>query len=322
MLNYLFRRLNLLFITAFILSVIAFILTYWSSKNTLADADAGYIIQYVKYMSAILQGEWGLSSIDQQPMLIKGLTAFASTLELCFIAFITANIIAIPLGIFAGLNRNSLLDYLIMTIALIGLALPVFWLAVITTMLPRLLGIPLPIDGGISPVFEIPVVSGFILLDTLLAADTYQLDAFFNRLAHLILPSSVLSLFLITEIIRLTRHSITMVMKSNYVKAAYAKGLSRKEIVFRHVLKNALPPIIHQLRLQLSTIISFAMVIEIVFSLQGSGVWLLSSIKEGDYLALPTAILIISGFILLSSIFIDILLMIISPIKRKSLYVD
>ena len=320
MLNYLFRRLNLLLITGFILTVIAFVLTYWSSyKQT---SEAFYVTHYLEYISAILQGEWGLSVIDQQPILSKGLSAFASTLELCFIAFIVANMIAIPLGILAGLNRKTLVDYVIIAIVLICLALPVFWLAIITTMLPKLFGITLPIDGSLSPVFEIPEVSGFLLIDTLLAADTYRLDAFFNRLAHLALPSAVLSLFLISEITRLTRHSITTVMKSNYIKAAYAKGLSSKQIVLHHVIKNALPPIIHQVRLQLSTIISFAMVIEIVFSTQGAGAWLINSIKEGDYLALPTAVLLISGFILLTSIFIDILLVIISPVKRKSLYVD
>jgi len=320
MLNYIFRRLNLLSINAFILTVIAFILTHWSSSS--AATDANYLAQYIEYMSSILQGEWGLSTIDQQPILSRGLSAFASTLELCFIAFITATIIGIPLGILTALNRDHPLDYLIMAVALIGLALPVFWLAIITTMLPRWAGVSLPIDGGISPLFEVPVVSGFMLIDSLLAADIYQLDAFFSHLVHLILPAAVLSFFLSTEIIRLTRHSITMVMKSNYIKAAYANGLSRKKIVLRHVLKNALPSIIHQLRLQLNTIISFAMVIEIVFSLQGAGLWLLICIKQGDYLALPAAVLIISGAILLASIIIDILLMLLSPLKRKSLYAD
>ena len=320
MLNYLLRRFYLLFITGFILTIIAFALTYCLTNQ--ATAAPLYLIDYLKYISAIQQGEWGLSIIDQQPMLSKGLSAFASTLELCFLAFIIATIIAIPLGIFAGLNRNKTADYIIMAIVLIGLALPVFWLAVISTMLPQLTGIVLPVNGDLSPIFEIPNASGFLLVDTLLAADTYHLDAFFNRLTHLLLPSAVLSVFLITEITRLTRHAITTVMKSNYIKAAYAKGLSNKQIVLNHVLKNALPTIIHNLRLRLSTIISFAMVIEIVFSMRGTGDWLFSSIKEGDYLALPTAVLLISGFILLTSIFIDILLVIISPVKRKSLYVD
>lgn len=320
MLNYLFNRLNLLFITALILTLLTFALTYWSAGNTTSDPN--YIVHYIEYIGAILHGDWGLSAIDQQPILNKGLLAFASTLELCFIAFIAASSVALPLGIFAGLNRNRPLDYIIMIVILIGLALPVFWLAIISTMLPSLLGVTLPIDGSLSPIFEIPTVSGFLLIDTLLAADTYHLEPFFNRLAHLTLPSAVLSFFLITELTRLTRHSVIMVMKSNYIKAAYAKGLSSRQIVLNHVIKNALPPIIHQIRLQLSTIISFAMVIEIVFSLQGVGAWLLSSIKEGDYLALPTAVLLISSFILLNSIVIDILLVIISPVKRKSLYVD
>ncbi|MCW8994939.1 MAG: ABC transporter permease, partial [Psychromonas sp.] len=146
--------------------------------------------------------------------------------------------------------------------------------------------------------------------------------ALFDRLAHLTLPAAELSFFLVPEITRLTRHSIIMVMKSNYIKAAYAKGFSSTKIIISHVLKNALPPILHQLRLQLSTIISFTMVIEIIFSTQGSGDWLLNSIKAGDYLALPTAILLIAGLILLTNIVIDILLVSISPVKRKSLYVD
>jgi len=304
MLNYLFRRLNLLFITAFILTIIAFVLTHWSIDNR--NNEQSYLIQYFNYLLSILQGDWGVSSIDGTAMLSRGLNAFASTLELCFIAFFTATTIAVPLGVFAGLNRSSFIDYVVMTIALVG----------------SLLGFSLPIDGSISPIYEVPSVSGFLLVDCLFVADLYQFDAFLSRLAHLVLPASVLSFFLITEVIRLTRYSISVIMKSNHIKAAYAKGLSIRQIVFRHVLKNALPAIIHQLRLQLSTIISFAMVIEIVFSLNGAGPWVLNSIKEGDYLALPTALLLISAFILFSGICIDILLMVISPIKRKSLYVD
>ncbi|WP_019613413.1 ABC transporter permease subunit [Psychromonas ossibalaenae] len=319
MLKYLFRRLNLLLITAFILTVIAFMLQHWSSSSI---DNRNYFMLYGDYMANIFQGHWGISSIDQRPLLNKGLIAFASTLELCFVACITSIIMAFPLGILAGLKRNGVIDYAIMSIALVGLAIPVFWLAIIMTMLPNSIGISLPVDGNISLVFEVPVISGFVLIDSLLAADQYQMRAFSDRVAHLVLPAVVLSFFLTTEIIRLTRHAITMVMRSNYIKAAYAKGLATKQIVLRHVLKNALPPIIHQIRLQLSTIISFAMTIEIVFSSGGAGVWLLTSIQEGDYLALPTAVLIISSFILLSSIIIDIVLMIISPTKRKALYAD
>lgn len=321
MLNYLFRRLNLLLVTAFILTIIAFALTYWSTYEQ--TSQSGYLIlDYLEYIFALLQGNWGISSIDLQPILNKGVLAFASTLELCFVAFLVANMIAIPLGIFAALNRKNLLDYIIMSLVLIGQALPVFWLALITTMLPELLGITLPNDSSISLNFAIPQVSGFPLLDALLAADTYRLDAFISRLEALALPSSVLAFFLITEITRLTRHSITTVMKNNYIKAAYAKGLSSRQIVIKHVIKNALPSIIHEVRLQLSTVISFAMVIEIVFSIEGAGSWLFFSIQQCDYLALPAAVLLIAGFILLTSIFIDILLVAISPVKRKSIYDD
>ncbi|WP_413698771.1 ABC transporter permease subunit [Psychromonas sp. KJ10-10] len=273
-------------------------------------------------MSAIIQGDFGLSIIDQKPIITTGLSAFASTLELCIFAFFIASTFGVPLGIIAGLFHTGKIDYSIMSIALIGLALPVFWVSIIFTILPNAVGWNMPIDGNISPIYEVPAMTGFLFIDSLLAEDTYGLDAFYNYIAHLILPSSVLAIFLTSEIIRLTRHAITMVMKSNYIKATHAKGLSRRQIVYRHVLRNALPPIIHQLRVQISTIISFAMAVEIVFSYQGAGLWLFVSIQQGDYLALSSALLIISGFILISSILIDLLLVTISPTKRKTLYAD
>ncbi|PKF61146.1 peptide ABC transporter permease [Psychromonas sp. psych-6C06] len=319
MFNYFIRRLYLLAITAFILSILAFLIEHWTVHN---HTDLNIFTHYFDYVIALLNGDFGLSSVDQKPIISTGLVAFASTLELCFFAFLFSSIVGIPLGIFAGLDRNQGLDYTIMSVALIGLALPVFWVAIIFTILPNLLGWVMPIDGNISPIFEVPVITGFLFFDSLLVSDKYDLDAFYNHLVHIILPSSVLAIFLLSEIIRLTRHAITMVMKSNYIKAAHTKGLRRRQIVFRHVLKNALPPIIHQLRLQISTIISFAMAIEIVFAYQGAGMWLFASIQQGDYIALSTALLIISGFILISSILVDLLLVIISPTKRKTLYAD
>ncbi|WP_299659744.1 ABC transporter permease subunit [uncultured Psychromonas sp.] len=323
MLSFLLRRLNLLLITALILTIIAFATDRIVSVNSETVINSnGYIKQYFAYLWQIMNGDLGYSSVDNQSLLDRGLIFFASTLELCFTALIFSSIIAVPLGLLAGLFRNTRLDYAIMTIAIMGLALPVFWVGVMAVLLPSVWGQVLPVDGNLSLIYEVPVVTGFLLIDTLMVTEQYELFAFIDRVAHLILPALVLSFFLITEIVRLTRHSMTMVMRSNYIQAAYAKGFSRTKIVFAHALKNALPPIIPQLRLQLSTIISFAMTIEIVFNLNGIGKWLFISLKTGDYLVLPAGILIISGFILSFSIFIEILMVVISPLRRGSLYAD
>jgi len=319
MLNYFIRRIYLLAITACVLTVIAFTIKYWTVPSS---GQENILSDYWAYIVGLVQGDFGISIVNKEPILITGLVAFASTLELCFFAFIFASLIGVPLGILAGLERNNGIDYIIMGMALIGLALPVFWMSIVFAMIPTLFGWVMPIDGNISPIYEVPAITGFLFIDSLLASKEYHLDAFLNHLAHLILPSMVLAIFLISEIIRLTRHTITTIMRDNYIKAAHTKGLTRTQIVFRHVLKNAFPPIIHQLRLQISTIISFAMAIEIVFAYQGAGMWLFDSIQQGDYLVLSTATLIISGFILLASILVDLLLVIISPTKRKSLYAD
>ena len=320
MLNYFVRRLYLLTITALILTLIAFTIKYWTVPTSIIQDNIFSL--YFDYLIGLIQGDFGVSIVDNKSILATGLIAFGSTLELCIFGFIIASLVGLPLGIIAGLDRNKGVDYMIMAIALIGLALPVFWVSIIFTMLPNMFGLTMPIDGNLSPIYEVPVVTGFLFIDSLLVTQQYQLDAFFNHLAHLILPSTVLAIFLTSEIIRLTRHAITMVMRSNYIKAAHTKGLSQYQIVLRHVLKNTMPPIIHQLRLQISTIISFAMAIEIVFSYQGAGMWLFASIQQSDYLVLSTALLIISGFILISSILVDLLLVIISPTKRKTLYAD
>ena len=324
MLSFLIRRLNLLFITALILTIIAFIIERnVVINNTIIDtSSSNYLMQYLSYLMNIITGEFGYSILDNKPLLSRGLMFFSSTLELCLLGLLFSSIVAIPLGLLGGLFRDTKLDYIIMTIALSALSLPVFWVGVMVLFLPGIWGGVLPVDGNLSLVYEVPSVTGFLLIDTMFVTDQYGLFAFFDRLAHLLLPALVLSLFSTTEIIRLTRHSMTMVMRSNYIKAAYAKGFSRQKIVFTHAIKNAIPPIIPQLRLQLSTILSFAMTIEIVFNLDGMGDWLLSSLKAGDYGVLPLGMLIITSFILFFSIFIDILMVLISPIMRGSLYAN
>jgi cationic peptide transport system permease protein len=324
MLSFLIRRFNLFFLTAFILTIIAFIIDRSVVPNSTIGSgkEHNYLIQYLSYVYSLLNGHFGYSALDGKNLLIRGLVFFASTLELCILALLFSCLIAIPLGLLGGLFRDTKLDYVIMTIALTGLSLPVFWVGVMVLLLPGVWGDLLPVDGNLSLVYEVPAVTGFLLIDTLLMTNEYGLFAFFDRLAHLLLPALVLSFFLTTEIIRLTRHSMTMVMRSNYIKAAYAKGFSRRKIVFVHALNNTLPPIIPQLRLQLSTIFSFAMTIEIVFNLDGMGDWLLSSLNAGDYAVIPVGMLIISTFILSLSILIDILMVLISPVKRGSLYAD
>jgi len=324
MLSFLQRRLTLLFITAFILTIIAFIVdrVLVASHDPEVINHQNYFYQYSNYLWHILNGNFGYSSLDNKELIKRGLVFFASTLELCFVALIFSSFFAIPMGILAGLFRNSRLDYVIMTIAIVALALPVFWVGVMAVLLPSVWGDLLPVDGNLSLIYDVPVVTGFLLIDTLFVADQYDLFAFIDRVAHLILPALTLSFFLITEIVRLTRSSMTMVMRSNYIQAAYAKGFSRRKIVVAHALRNALPPIIPQLRLQMSTIFSFAMTIEIVFNLNGIGKWLFISLKSGDYLVLPAGILIISGFILTFSIFIEIFMVIISPLRRSALYAD
>ena len=164
---YLIRRLNLFLITAFMLILAAFFLQIWVN----GVEPESYLQSYSEYLLNILSGNWRVSILDQQPILVKGLNAFASTLELAVLAIIVSVIVAVPFGLYAGVYRNSKMDYLIMSVALIALSVPAFWVALIMTTLSNTTGLSLPIDGLISPIYDIPLITGFTLIDSLLAFD-------------------------------------------------------------------------------------------------------------------------------------------------------
>ncbi len=318
MIVYLFRRLYLFIITALLLTIIGY--TLLRLDPNLAWQHQGFFSGWLEYLQQIGSGHLGVNdfgeNLTQQIQQI-----FPATLELCFFAFTFSLLIGVPIGTIAGIYRGQLLDKGILSMAMIGQAMPVFWFALLLILLFSLqLGI-LPVSGQYSLLYRVPQVTGFGLIDTLLWSSPYKSAAFQDAIQHIILPTLVLSLAPTMEVIRLMRHSVAEILEKNYIKVAQTKGLSPVRIIFKHTLNNAIPPIIPKLSMQFSSVMTLAMLTESIFNWPGIGHWLLNAISQQDYPSIQAGVLTVGGFILFINILSEIINVITNPLIRKNFHV-
>ncbi|MCO7225449.1 ABC transporter permease [Pleionea sp. CnH1-48] len=279
--------------------------------------DDSYVYQYINYLRNILSGDFGLSITSNRPVLSEFLNFIPATLELGFFATLIALILGIPAGVAAATNKNTWVDSLIMTVTLIGYSIPVFWWGMLLIFVFSLFLDITPVAGRISFIFDIDKVTGFMLVDSLLAYPKYQLAAFFDALKHLILPSIVLATLPLAVIARMTRSAMLEVLASEYILTAKAKGLSRFRIIWVHGLRNALIPIITVIGLQSSILLTGAVLTETIFAWPGIGKWMVEAIYRQDYPSIQGGILLISSIVILINISIDLLYAFINPRLRK-----
>ncbi|MEH8020349.1 ABC transporter permease [Rheinheimera metallidurans] len=337
MIMYLLRRLFLLAFVFIALSVFAFSLAYLFPGDPLQNftglrhispeqyalltseyqLDKNYILQYLAYLSRIFSGNWGMSFSSQQPLLQEMKMLLPATLELASYALLISFFIGIPIGILSAIKPDGVFSKLVSAVAVAGYSIPIFWWALLLIMLFSLGLGWLPTAGRIGVLYEINHVTGFMLLDILLAATQHQHEALLDALSHLILPTLVLATFPTTVMVRFTRDSILEVWEQSYIKAARAKGLSRGQVLYRHALRNALLPVIRQIGLQFSTLITLAMITEVIFSWPGIGRWLIDSIYQRNYPAIEAGLLVISTLVISVNMLTEILHTLFNPLARK-----
>ena len=318
MLIYAIRRLNLLIITLLILTLIGYKIVRIDPLNLYNQYS--FWFGWLHYLRELLLGNWGFT-LNGLPVTEAISLVFPATLELCFFALVFALIIGVPLGTLAGVNRGKKLELIISSFTLITFSMPIFWLAVLLIMVFSLYLGWLPVSGRYNLLFEIPNLTGFALTDVILSEHPQRPQAIEDILRHLIMPTLVLSIAPTTEIIKLLRDSVADVMSQNYVKAAATKGLSKTEIVLRHVLKNAFPSILPKLGVQVSSMMTFAIITESIFNWPGIGTWLLDALSMNDYVAVQAGVLTVGSAVLLASIFSDLAAYAVSPLARKKWYV-
>jgi len=276
--------------------------------------DQPLLIQFTDYLWQVLNGNLGTSVVTQTPVLEEFGKLFPATLELAVIAMIFATIIGIPAGVLAAVKRNTVIDHSITAVSLVGYSMPIFWWALLLILLFSVNLGWMPVAGRLNFIYDIDRVTGFMLIDTLLAGDK---DAFFDALHHLVLPAIVLATIPLAVITRMTRSSMLEVLKQDYIRTARAKGLSEFSVIFKHALRNALIPVITVIGLQTSILLTGAILTEIIFSWPGIGKWILEAVYRRDYPVVQGGVLLIAGLVILVNTTVDLLYVVINPVLRK-----
>ena len=312
------RRLLLLLVTLFFLTVIGFCLSYFTPHAPLQGASLWNAWAF--WFDSVMHWDFGVSSINGQPISDQLREVFPATMELCILAFGFALLVGIPVGMLAGITRNKCQDKVISFFALLGFSIPVFWLALLLTLFFSLTLGWLPVSGRFDLLYEVKNVTGFALIDAWLSDSPWRDEMIISALRHMVLPVLTLAVAPTTEVVRLMRISTIAIYDTNYVKAAATRGVSRLTILRRHVLHNALPPVIPRLGLQFSTMLTLAMITEMVFSWPGLGRWMINAIRQQDYAAISAGVMVIGALVIIINVISDILGAMANPLKHKEWY--
>jgi peptide/nickel transport system permease protein len=271
--------------------------------------------QYLSYVGALLQGDFGTSIKTKESVVGVFLERLPATIELTLVALLFAVLLGIPLGYYAGRRTGGGTDTAIVSMSLLGVVMPVFFLAILLKYVFSLELGWLPTAGRQDNRINPDHPTGFYVLDGLL---TGNLGASWDAVQHLILPALALGTIPLAIIVRITRASVSEVVHEDYVRTAVAKGLAPGLINRRHVLRNALLPVVTTIGLQLGLLLSGAVLTETVFALNGIGDYLFQAISARDYPVLQGFILFIALIYSLVNLLVDVSYGLIDPRVRTA----
>ncbi len=262
------------------------------------------------FLGNAVQGDFGTSFYHNRPVSEVIAERLPATIELSLVALIVALVTSIPLGVLAAIKRNSLLDRVATVGSLLGVSLPGFWFGILLLMLFAVHLHILPVSGRIGYSSEIEPITHFLLIDTLLRG---EFGAFVDALKHIILPAITLGLPMTAILMRVTRTSMLEVLRQDYVTFADAKGLSRRKVLFRHALKNALIPTVTVAAIETGSLLGGNMIVETVFGWPGLGRLVVESIFLRNYPLVQAAVLFYAVTYVLLNFTADILYTYLNP---------
>ncbi|EGU37823.1 peptide ABC transporter permease [Vibrio ichthyoenteri ATCC 700023] len=319
MLIYTIRRLNLFFITLLILTIIGYSLLRLDPSSPWALQE--YWSGWTTYLGELSHLNFGVNKAGV-PIIDELRTVFPATLELCLIAFVISLLVGIPIGTIAGMKQGKWIDTFISFTSMSGYSAPLFWVALMMIMVFSLHYQIFPVAGRYDLLYQIDHVTGFALIDAFLTEGPYRAHALQSVIDHLILPCLVLALAPTTQVIGLMRTSVAEVMSKNYIRVARIKGLANHEIVTQHVLRNAIPPIIPKIGVQLASMLTLTIVTESIFNWPGIGRWLLDALSNQDYVAIQAGVIVVATLVLTANILSDLIGAMINPLIRKEWYAN
>jgi peptide/nickel transport system permease protein len=251
-------------------------------------------MRYLYWMGGVLRGDLGESLRNQQPVLELILQKLPVTVELAALAMLIAMAIGIPTGIVSAVRQGTAWDYAANGFALWGLSMPNFWLGILLIMLFSVQLGWLPASGYVEPWVD-PI----------------------GNLKAMLMPAFVLGTNIAAVLMRHTRSAMLQVMNADYVRTARAKGLSRRAVILRHALRNALTPVITLGALELGTLLSGAVLTEQVFTIPGFGKLIVDAVFNRDYAVVQGVVLVTGTAYILLNLLADIAYVVVNPRLRS-----
>jgi peptide/nickel transport system permease protein len=324
--KYIARRLGLMVVAAVGVTLISFVISHAvpadpvvsnlgqiaSQRPEIVKAfrekwglDKPLYVQYLTFVRNLGRGELG-TSINTRRAVTKDLAQFLpATIELATTAILFALVLGLPLGIFAAIRRDGPVDHLARLVSLVGVSIPIFWLATVSLVLFYATLHWTVGPGRLGPQIERPdYVTGFYIVDSLIAGDY---EAFRSAAAHLVLPGLVLASSVMGIVTRVTRSSMLEVLSQDYTRTARAKGLREARVVARHALRNALIPTVTVLGLAYGGLLSGAVMTETIFAWPGLGRYAFQSVVTNDFPAIMGVTFVIGIMYVLVNLVVDLL---------------
>jgi peptide/nickel transport system permease protein len=270
-------------------------------------------VQYVLFLRDAFTGDLGESIVTGRPVTVELMARLPATLELTAFAMFVAVLVGVPVGVISAVKQYSILDKITSVLALTGISMPIFWLAMILVVIFTVNLQLLPFPGRLSSETTITAITGLVLVDSLL---TFNLAGFWDGLKHLILPAVALGTIPMAVVTRMTRSSMLEVVNEDYVRTARAKGVVPWRVVSKHALRNAMLPTVTVIGLQVGLLMGGAIITERIFAWPGVGQIAYDSINRRDYAMIQGVVLYGALFFVLVNLLVDILYAVLDPRVR------
>src|ERR671929_2279120 len=271
--------------------------------------------QYWAYLKTTVTGDLGVSVASRRRVTTEIGDRFPATIELAVAAMLFAILVGVPLGFVAAKRHGGIFDHVSLVASLIGISIPIFFLAIILKYIFAVRLAWLPSVGRISVLIDTKHPTNFYVLDAILERDWHALG---DVLKHLILPGIALGSIPLAVVARITRAAVLDVQNEDYVRTARSKGLNPLVVDRRHVLRNALLPVSTIIGLQTGLLLSGAVLTETVFAWPGVGFWLKEAIFNRDYPVLQGGILFLAVVFVVVNLVVDVSYAVINPRIRYS----
>lgn len=277
--------------------------------------DDSLLVQYGRFLGRLAHGDLGISVFTVRPITSDLLTVLPSSLELVIAAMLINLVVAVPLGVTAAVYRGRLADLLARLIAVLGAAVPVFWLGLMLQYLLAARAQAFPISGQLSFGVEVPRVTGMTTMDALIAGNS---AVFVDAMQHLWLPAITLAAPFVAVVTRTLRSSMIGVLDSDFIVVARAKGASETRVVLRHGLRNALVPATTVIGMQLGWMLGSTVLVESIFGRQGIGAYATTAVLQSDTFAVIGVVLAIGIIFTLANLLVDVLHLSLDPRLRTA----